>query len=239
MSRISTARLTGVFYLGLAVAGIAGFGIIRSQLYVAGDPGATLANLAGQALLARLGVAADLTGVLAQALAALWFYRLFRAENGFAAGSIAVFGMVNAVVILVATVFSSVALAVAGSPALAPSGGQAATVQLLYQLNAAAWSLGGLFFGLWLIPMGFIVVTCRLMPALLGWVLMIGGAGYIISTYAAQLLPGAPAALEPALTAAATVGELWMIGYLLVFGVRPSVRPARSADVGAAPASAS
>jgi hypothetical protein len=236
MSRIATARLTGLFYLVLAVAGIAEFGIIRGQLYVAGDPSATLANLAGHAPLARLGVAADLTGVLAQALAALWFYRLFRDEDRFAAGAIAAFGLVNAVVILVATVFSSAALTVAGSAALAPGGAQAATVQLLYQLNGAAWSLGGLFFGLWLIPMGFTVVTCRLMPALLGWVLMIGGVGYIISTYVAQLLPDAPATLAAALTLAATAGELWMIGYLLVFGIRASGRPERSGDASLAPA---
>jgi len=238
MPGITTARLTGLFYLGLAIAGIVGFGIIRGQLYVAGDPSATLANLAGQAPLARLGVAADLAGVLAQALAAVWFYRLFRDEDRFAAGLIAAFGLVNAVVILAATVFSSVALAVAGGPALAPGGAQAATVQLLYQLNGAAWSLGGLFFGLWLIPMGFVVVAHRAMPAPLGWVLIVGGVLYIVSTYAAQLLPDAPAGLAAALTLPATVGELWMVGYLLVFGIRASGRPVRSGDASSAMAGA-
>jgi hypothetical protein len=208
-----------VFYLGLAVAGLVGFLFVRGELYVADDPSATLANLVDQASLARLGIAADLTLVLTQALAAMWFYKLFRRYNSFAAGSIAAFGMVNAAAILVATAFSVTALVVAGDAALAPSGDQAATVQLLYELSGAVWAVAGLFFGLWLIPMGYVVVNSRVMPAALGWVLMIGGVGYVILTYLTLVVPDAAAAID-VLVAPATVGEFWMIGYLLIFGVR-------------------
>jgi hypothetical protein len=208
-----------VFYLGLAVAGLVGFLFVRGELYVADDPSATLANLVDQASLARLGIAADLTLVLTQALAAMWFYKLFRRYNSFAAGSIAAFGLVNAAAILVATAFSATALVVAGDATLAPSGDQAATVQLLYELSGAVWAVAGLFFGLWLIPMGYVVVNSRVMPAALGWVLMIGGVGYVILTYLTLVVPDAAAAID-VLVAPATVGEFWMIGYLLIFGVR-------------------
>jgi len=225
--RISTARWTGVFYLGLAVSGVVGFLLVRSELYVADDAAATLANLVDRVSLARLGIAADLTIVVTQALAALWFFRLFRSEHSFAAGSIAAFGLVNAAAILVATAFSTTALVVAGDAALAPGGDQAATVQLLYELNGVAWDIGGIFFGLWLVPMGFVVVTSRSMPVALGWVLMAGGVAYVISSYLAQLAPDAPAAIGSLLTGIATVGEFWMIGYLLLFGVRaPTAGPA-------------
>lgn len=222
--RISTARWTGVFYLGLAVSGVVGFMFVRNQLYVPDDALATLTNLQDRASLARLGLATDLTTVLTQSLVALWFFRLFRREHSFAAGSIAAFGLVNAVAILVATAFSATALVVAGDAALAPGGDQAATVQLLYQLNGAAWDVGALFFGLWLIPMGFVVVTSRVMPVLLGWVLIAGGVGYVINTYVIQLAPSAPAVVEGLLTGLATVGEFWMIGYLLIVGVRTADR---------------
>ena len=223
-TRVSTARLTGVFYLGLALAGVVGFLLVRSELYVADDATATLANLVDRVPLARLGIAADLTIVLAQALAAMWFFKLFRSENSFAAGSIAAFGLVNAAAILVATVFSATALVVAGDSALAPAGDQAATVQLLYELNGAAWDIGGLFFGLWLVPMGYVVVTSRVMPVALGWVLMAGGVTYVISAYVTQLAPDAPTAIGALLAGLATVGEFWMIGYLLIFGVRSTDR---------------
>lgn len=232
-TRISTARWTGVFYLGLAISGMVGFLLIRSELYVPDDALATLENLEDQVSLARLGVAADMTIVLTQSLAALWFFRLFRHEHSFAAGSIAAFGLVNAVAILVATAFSATALVVAGDVALAPGGDQAATVQLLYALNGAAWDVGAIFFGLWLIPMGFVVVRSRVMPVLLGWVLIAGGVGYVVSAYVTQLAPDAPAAVGGLLTGVASVGEFWMIGYLLILGVRTVDRsPAPSVPVG-------
>lgn len=223
-TRVSTARWTGVFYLGLALAGLVGYLFVRNELYVSDDASATLANLVDQVSLARLGIAADLSVVLTQSLAAMWFFKLFRDENSFAAGSIAAFGMANALAILVATVFSATALVVAGDASLAASGDQAATTQLLYQLNAQAWDLGSLFFGLWLIPMGYVVVTSRVMPVVLGWVLMVGGVAYVISAYLIQVVPDAPDALPALLTGVATVGEFWMIGYLLIFGIRPPER---------------
>lgn len=221
-TRVATARWTGVFYLVLALAGLIGYLFVRTELYVTDDAAATLANLAERSSLARLGMAADLTVVLAQALAAVWFYKLFREEDSVAAGSIAAFGLVNATAILVATAFSWAALVVPGDLALAPSGDQAATAQLLYQLNGALWDVGGLFFGLWLVPMGYVVVRSRLMPAALGWVLMIGGVAYVVNTYLTVLAPDAPAGIDGTLVGIATVGEFWIIGYLLLFGVRTS-----------------
>jgi hypothetical protein len=40
-----TARLTGLFYLGMAIAAVLIFFVVRPRLFVADDPGATLANL--------------------------------------------------------------------------------------------------------------------------------------------------------------------------------------------------
>lgn len=215
----STARLTGLAYLGLAISGTLAFLLVRQQLYVPDDAAATTANLVGHEALARFGIAVDLTVVLTQALAALWFFKLFRRVDAFAAGAIAAFGLVNAVVILVATVFSATALDVALG-GTAPDGDRAATAQLLYELTGAAWSLGGMFFGLWLIPMGWLTWRSAYMPRTLGWVLIVGGVGYVLSTYVIYLAPGL-AGSSYALTVPATVGELWMVGHLLWKGVRP------------------
>jgi hypothetical protein len=95
-----TARTTGLLYLGLCVTGAVGFQLVRGQLYVAGDPGGTLSNLVDHASIARLGIVLELGIVLTQALVAVWFYRLFRSVDTFAAGLVAMFGMVNAVAIL-------------------------------------------------------------------------------------------------------------------------------------------
>ena len=219
-ARSSTAPWTGMFYLLLAIAGLIGFLLVRAELYIADDPAATLSNLVDRVGLARVGIAADLTVVLAQALAAVWFFSLFRDTHRLAALSISAFGLINATAILAATALSASALAVAGNVSLAPAGDQAATVQLLYELNGALWDVGGLFFGLWLFPMGYAVMKSPDMPRVLGWVLMTGAVGYVLNTYLLHITPDAPGIVEGLLVGIATIGEFWMIGYLLAAAMR-------------------
>ncbi len=212
---IRTARTTGLLYLGLAVTGGLGFLIIRPQLFAADEPGSTLANLVAHESLARAGVAVELLIVLTQALAATWFYRLFRTADPLAASSIMAFGLVNAVAILVSAALLATALQVA----LDPVGDAAATVHVLYLVSGNLWDVGALFFGLWLIPVGWCALRSGWMPRALGWILVGGGIGYVLSAFVGYLVPDVPV-LADVLTYPATVGEFWMIGYLLVRGVR-------------------
>jgi hypothetical protein len=216
---VHTARTTGLLYLGLAVTGLLGFMLIRNQLFVADDPGATLANLTRHESLARLGVVMEMGVVITQALVALWFYRLFNSVNAVAAGSVAGFGLVNAVTILASAAMLATALDVSQNASLTVSGGAAATAQLLYVVSGHLWIIGGIFFGLWLIPMGWLARRSGWMHSLLGWILMIGGVGYVANALLSYLLPDAGLAVT-LLTIPATIGELWMVGYLCLRGVR-------------------
>jgi Domain of unknown function (DUF4386) len=213
-----TARLAGLAYLGLAIFGALGNVVIRGRLYVSGDAVATAAKLAEHRTLARFGIAADLMTVVAQSLAALYFFKLFRKVDAFAAGSIAAFGFMNSVAILASTVFTATALKMV----VAGTVGDPTTPLLLYNLSDAAWGTGALFFGLWLIPMGWLAVRSGYMPRPVGWILMGGGGCYLLSAFVRYLAPNA-SSLTDALLAPATVGEFWMIGYLLVKGVRQAL----------------
>lgn len=215
---VRTARATGLLYLGVAVTGGLAFLGIRGQVFVEGDPAATLAHLVDNEGLARLGVVLEIGLVLTQVLCALWFFRLFRSVDAFAAGCIAVFGAINAVAIMVSAALLGTALDVAGG-ALDDPASAAETVQLLYVMSANVWSVAGIFFGLWLIPMGWLARRSGWMPAALGWVLVAGGIGYILGTFATYALPSAGGASD-ILASPAAVGELWMVGYLLVIGIR-------------------
>jgi hypothetical protein len=57
------------------------------------------------------------------------------------------------------------------------------------------------------------------MPLWLGRTLILGGAGYILQTLI--YYSGFNHSLLKVLTIPATVGEFWMIGYLLIYGIRP------------------
>jgi len=213
-----TARATGLWYLGLAVTGALGFLLIRPRLFFDGDPSETLAHLVAHEPLARAGIALELGIVLTQVLAALWFYRLFRPVDRFVAGTLVLFGTVNAVAILASAAFLATALDVALGGA-ADGGATASLAQLTYLVSGNLWGVAAVFFGLWLIPMGWLVRRSGWMPRVLGMLLMVGGVGYVLSAFVSYLLPGVEL-LADALTIPATVGELWIVGYLIIYGVR-------------------
>ena len=146
---LGTARTTGLLYLALALAGLAGFLILRPQVFT-DEAAATVAKLVEHESVARLVVALELGVVVAQALVAVWFYRLFRSVDAVAAGALAAFGLVNATAILV----SAASLATALELALDPIGDATGQVHLLIGLSDNLWVAGGLFFGLWLVPNG-------------------------------------------------------------------------------------
>lgn len=98
-----------------------GFLVVRPALFVPHDPSATLARLLDNEDMARIGIALEMGIVITQTLAALWFYRLFRSVDDFAAGAIAVFGLVNAIAILASAALLATALQVALAP-LGPDG---------------------------------------------------------------------------------------------------------------------
>lgn len=224
--RIRLARTAGLAYLALGITGMLGFLVIRPRIYAAGDPAVTLAQLVENEGLARAGVALELGIVLSQALVALAFFRLFRRVDATQAGALAALGLVNAVAILASSAMLTGALRVATEPGLAAD--PATTAQLLFVLSESFWAGGTLFFGLWLIPMGRLVFSSGWMPRTLGQVLVVGGLGYLVSAFVPVLAPGSPEAVLTVLTLPASVGEFWMIGYLLVRGVRrEALEPAR------------
>lgn len=215
---VRTARVAGALYLGIALTGLFGHLIVRTRL-LDDDPSQTLSHLREHPDLARIWIALELGIVLTQALTGLWFYRLFVAVDRFNAGALAAFSFANALVIL-----GSAGLLLAGfdvSTGTAPALGEnpAGTAQLLLHLSESLWVVGQLFFGLWLIPMGWLVVRSGWMPRALGRILQAGGLGYVLAPFLAALGGSTLAAI---VVIPASVGEFWMIGYLLIRGVRVS-----------------
>jgi hypothetical protein len=214
---VGTARITGVWYLMLAITGMVGFLMLHSRIYVAGDPSTTLSNLVAHETIARTRLLFEFLIVVSQALAAVWFYKLFKDIRHNASWALAAWGMMNAAAIMISAMAMGGAIEVANST----QGQQEKIImiQIFAQFIKNAWGVGSLFFGLWLIPMGYIVVSTHRMPVWLGRVLILGGAGYLISAFISYM--GVHEAWVEMLVIPATVGEFWMIAYLLIFGIRP------------------
>lgn len=210
------ARITGIWYLSLAVFGVLGFLVFHPKVFITGDPAATLQNIIENESIIRTRLLLELVIVLSQVLAAVWFYKLFRLINEWAAWSLAIWGTVNAVAIMISALAMGSMINVAASSLVTEE--QILLISVFHNVISNAWAVGSLFFGLWLIPMGYIVSHSRRMPVWLGYTLIIGGFGYILSTLLHYA--GIELFFADFLTIPATVGEFWMIGYLLIFGIR-------------------
>ncbi len=215
---VKTARVTGIWYLALAIFGILGFMVFHSKVYVSNDPEKTLANLTDPESLSRVRLLFEFLIVLSQAMAALWFYKLFKSISEWEAWAVGVWGSVNAIVIMISAIAMAAAIQIADS-SVQTYDDKITLIDLLGQLIRHSWKVGGLFFGLWLIPMGHMVISSKRMPLWLGRILILGGVGYILSTLISYM--GVQHSLLNVLTLPATIGEFWMIGYLLIFGIRP------------------
>jgi len=214
---VTTARTAGIWYLALAISGMLGFLIFHPQVFDSENSQKTLTNLIDLESIARTRLLLEFAIIVSQALTAVWFYKLFRNINEWAAWSVGIWGMINSVAIMISAISMGSAIEIASSSQTVED--KLILIELLSSLITNAWGVGGLFFGLWLIPLGYIVTSSKRMPVWLGRILIIGGIGYLTSAVVNYL--GIESPLLGYLTIPATVGEFWMIGYLLIFGIRP------------------
>jgi Domain of unknown function (DUF4386) len=90
-----------------------------------------------------------------------------------------------------------------------------ALVLLFLNLHAYGINIAGIFWGLWLFPMGYLVFKSGFLPRFLGILLMIGCVGYLLQSFAAFLLPN----LEVNIALFTFWGEVLFPLWLLIKGV--------------------
>ncbi len=82
--------------------------------------------------------------------------------------------------------------------------------------------IASVFWGLWLLPFGYLVIKCGRLPRVLGALLMLGGLGYLIDILGEVLLPGyAHIAFFDYVHLPGALGEVGTCLWLLVMGMRP------------------
>jgi hypothetical protein len=218
----ATARLAGALYLAFFVASI-----LSDQLgkLTFGDA-ATIAGIAtAHPERFRLAFVLGLLSTLLFLLAAWALHALLRGvdERGallFLAlnlGGVAVQCFSTLSLVATATL-SSGAGALAGLP---PEGLRALAV-----LSAGTYKSGfvmaQLFYGAWLLPLGYLVYASGFLPRALGLLLMLDGLGILTWFFQFFLFPGHEAIVYPCWVVG-FVAELSLTVWLLVRGVRPGV----------------
>jgi hypothetical protein len=111
-----------------------------------------------------------------------------------------------------------------GALLAATSEDYAALAMLFLDLHAQGYLLAGIFFGLWLLPLGYLLFSSRAAPRALGILLMVGSLGYVADAVANVLDPTAAQTLTPLLVLPSVLAEVALIFWLLVKGLRLPAR---------------
>ncbi|GIF42925.1 hypothetical protein Axi01nite_72360 [Actinoplanes xinjiangensis] len=223
------ARIAGLLYLILAVLGGWAQLQARGSVYVEGDATRTAANIIEHETLFRLGLVADILMATVFVLLGLVLHRLLHHVHERAATALLVFVSIGAGSILLNLTFHAGALLAATRP-----GHSAELVLLLFDLHQQGYVLGGVFFGLWLLPMGYLAWRSPMLPSWLGVLVMAAAVAWVADPLLAFGLPDAPALIRTVVEVPTSVGEFGLLLYLLIRGVRPQPttqqpQPTRSA----------
>lgn len=216
----TTARVAGSLYL-LASLLFVFATYVRST--VRGGGAAQIADhVRASAPLFRLGVASDLVSATLFLLTAMALYMLLQHVSRTAAGAMVVFVAVLVTVAYVNDVNELTALTIATDGAYARSLGTDASnalVALSFQAQSNGLAISELLWGVWLVPLSYLVIRSRQFPRVVGILLALAAVNWLAQFVADVPTPGIP--LVSAVSQAGGVGELVFVGWLLVFGIRP------------------
>jgi hypothetical protein len=226
-----TARIAGLWYLGFTL-GPFYLLYVPSQTVVHNDAVATAARVLSHETLYRWGMLAETLGVVIFIGLSLALYRLFEDVDRHRARQMVALVLVSCALGLVTVVFSAAALLVfKGGDAFASFDNhtRAAVGMVFIQMHGQAYGINQIFWGLWLLPFGWLVVCSRFLPRWLGYWLLLDGIGWVILGVTWFFSPDSSEALfhyfQPVFLA-----ELAAMLWLLIVGAKeqPSVVAAAS-----------
>lgn len=216
------ARTAGFLYLIVNISGVFAHFLVRSRLVVPGDAAATATNIVASEWLFRIGFVSDLLATTCYFLIALILYLLLKP--------------VNKSIALLCLVLVSIGVAIYGinmlnhfAALLLLSGADylsafdteqlRALVLLFLTMHSHGYAIAIIFFGGWLLPLGYLVFKSGYFPKILGVLLMIACVGYLIDVFLVFLFPSYEAIAYPGLAVAA-IAEISFGLWLLFKGLQ-------------------
>ena len=221
------ARTAGLLYLLVGLFGGFAQGFVYPNIYAAGDAATTAGNVLANSDLVRAGVVSDLFQATVWVFTAMTLYLLLKPVNKGVAGAMVVLAAMGAGITCLNAVFEFEALQIAtGAVNMAAFGaaGSQALVLLLVDAHHYGLFIFQIFSALWLAPMGYLAYKSGWFPKALGLVLGAATLSYLVDLLVAFLAPALSTEIHAFLSITPAIAEVWMVGYLLLIGVKP-VKP--------------
>jgi hypothetical protein len=219
------ARVAGLGYLIIIASGIFAEFFVRSGLIVPGSAAATAANILASEPLFRAGLASEFVMLSCDVLLALALYVIFREVSRSLALLAAFFRLVHAAIVGVNLLNTYVPLLLlGGADYLGAFGADQLQALALLFLDAHSYGyvIGLVFFAFHCLVLGVLVLRSRYVPRILGVLLLVAAAGYLIDSFSRTLLTNYAdyeTVLAIVVFVPAFIGELSFALWLLVKGV--------------------
>jgi len=221
------ARIAGLLYLLVIMAAPVRLVYIPMQLFITGDAGATMANIAAHETLFRFGIFCDLiTGVLMLFLT-LAFYRLFaHVDRKLAALTVILGGVLQAAIYFFNVLNDAAVLLIARGPdflAVFDKPQRDALALLFLKLHGQEIGAAMVFWGLWLLPLALLILRSSFLPRIFAWGLILNGLAYLAQSITWSVLPQFDEVVSRISAPLQFVEILFML-WLLAFGARRTFR---------------
>jgi len=223
------ARVAGLLYFLASLPAPFGLIYVPTKLIVLNDATATANNIRTSESLLRLGIGCELLSSIMFILVVVALYRLFKPVNETHALVMMILILISIPISLLSVVNEVVALmVVSGADFLSVFDARQldALAYILMRLHSRAILVAEIFWGLWLIPFGILVIQSRFIPRILGYLLFLAALGYLASSLTFLLLPAYGPVVDK-FTSQLPLCELPIILWLLIWGARV---PPTSAD---------
>ena len=215
------ARVAGFLYLLMAPFGFFGMLYIPSIIIVPGDAAITANNIMASESLFRSGIVSTLMVQIINIFMVLILYKLLKPVNKNHASLMVIFILIGAPIAMLNELNRFIALLLlsgANYLTVFTADQLQALVPLFLDLHEHGITIAGIFWSLWLFPMGYLVFKSGFLPRILGVLLIIAGFGYLIDSFAVFLLPNLYATISQFILFT-TYGELLFPLWLLIKGV--------------------
>ncbi len=194
--------------------GIFGTIYIPKALVVLGDAAATANNILANEFLFRLSIVTAILNALLLVITALFFYKLLKPVHKNYARLIVLFTVIVAPISMLNELNNVAVLLLLKSPeylTMFSAGQLQALISLFLNLHQYGIQLVGIFWGLWLLPMGYLVYKSNYIPKIIGIFLMITCLGYLIDFTTFFLFPN----FGVIVSEYTWLGEVMMVFWLL------------------------
>ena len=221
------ARIAGALYLSLVIAGPFSLIYVPGKLIVRGNATATANNILTHEMLFRLGIVADLIGLVLFMFVVMALYRLLRGVNATHASHMVALGLVSTGVGFINVLNNIAALTLfrgADFLTVFDQPQRNALGMLFLRLYGQGIAINEIFWGLWLLPFGWLVIQSGFIPRILGVLLIVNGFTWVILSLTSLLLPAYSSVVNRYATIPET-GELWIMLWLLVMGAKVKSAP--------------